>query len=562
MKRSFGLVVVAGLVVLGFGIPASAGGTSVSGYVGHPVKASVAGGGGGSSTSPTAAMRRYLSNHRPSGDRAAFAAVKASITAHATASSPAAARRAIGLASIVRGWDGQYDLDWTPPQASGAVGPSSYVEVVSAKSAIYTRTGGLTTSATLNVLASAGSDCVWQPKVIYDPTLQVFFYAAVGWGNFYGPDLGCGVQSANKLYFGWSKTSNPTKLSSSWCHFSSTIYGTNLPDAITLGDTQSFLVMGLNEWDSTGENLVGSDVMAWPKPTTPGTCAAPSGTRFAGIDDPGYNSSLIPESPVPVVQTDPSDTGYVLSADFDGAMGTCGAFGDGTCGTHLAAFTVGNSSGTPTLSAGSTVPVTQFDVPPDAPQKGSGYALSTLDARLTQAMSGVDPTVGGSSAPGEIWTQQTVAGGAGAMVAWYEISPGSLALDQSGTVSGSATYVFNASISSDRNVASTGSPQFGDAMVLGFNTSSSTAVTAIKMLSKIGSGSASKWTTVKSSGGPDYDWGCLTSPKECFWYGAAASPDPHSSTKAHGQVWLANQWNVKTTNSNVDARTRVWTASP
>src|SRR5207249_11227858 len=130
--------------------------------------------------------------------------------------------------------------------------------------------------------------------------------------------------------------------------------------------------------------------------------------------------------------------------------------------------------------------LSSFAIPPNAPQPAAGSVLDTLDGRLTQAVSGVDPAHANATA---IWTQHTVSGGAGAQVRWYEVNPAAPAVLQSGSVS-SASYVFNGAISPDR-VVNGATKAFGGSMVLGFNTSSTAAAPAIQMVAKPAGGAQS-----------------------------------------------------------------------
>ena len=69
----------------------------------------------------------------------------------------------------------------------------------------------------------------------------------------------------------------------------------------------------------------------------------------------------------------------------------------------------------PELKALGAPAVTEFKLPPNVPQPGSTDKLDSLDGRLTQAVAAADPGAGGSEA---IWTQHTIAGGAGTVVRW------------------------------------------------------------------------------------------------------------------------------------------------
>src|SRR5438309_1854328 len=105
-----------------------------------------------------------------------------------------------------------------------------------------------------------------------------------------------------------------------------------------------------------------------------------------------------------------------------------------------------SASTRPTSATASIFPITRscatavasYGRPPNAPQPSTSNRLDTLDGRLTQAVSGVDPAHGGAVG---LWTQQTVAGGAGSQVRWYELNPASHSIFQSGAASDGALYV-------------------------------------------------------------------------------------------------------------------------
>src|SRR5438132_817010 len=68
-----------------------------------------------------------------------------------TGYSPARVSSAAGP-TIGASWNGISDSSVSPPDPNGAIGPSSYVEVINLKIAIYNRTGGTIASATLGTL--------------------------------------------------------------------------------------------------------------------------------------------------------------------------------------------------------------------------------------------------------------------------------------------------------------------------------------------------------------------------------------------------------------------------
>src|SRR5439155_12649661 len=152
------------------------------------------------------------------------------------------------------------------------------------------------------------------------------------------------------------------------------------------------------------------------------------------------------------------------------------------------------------------------------------------------AVSAVDPRFGSTN----VWVSHTVAGGAGSMVAWYEIDPTAGAVDQMGTVSTAKFSILNTSISPDRACTLT-SCAFGDSLVIGATATGTTIFPSIVVLSKIGAGSQTG-TLVHSSTTNDHDFTCVPGP--CRWgdYGGA-TPDPAASqTGSHGEVWLSNMY--------------------
>ena len=150
---------------------------------------------------------------------------------------------------------------------------------------------------------------------------------------------------------------------------------------------------------------------------------------------------------MPANQTDTRGSGWALATPQPGSLPR----------RYLSEFRISRKphGAARVQGTGDKVLVDSYDVPPDAPQQGSPLLLDTLDTRLTQAVSAVDPSpwVGGSHA---IWTQHTVAGGAGSEVRWYEVDPGGQDTFQANKVSGPANYHFNGAISPDRAVNGTG----------------------------------------------------------------------------------------------------------
>ena len=98
---------------------------------------------------------------------------------------------------------------------------------------------------------------------------------------------------------------------------------------------------------------------------------------------------------------------------------------------------------------GTQVTVPSYSVPASVPQQGTANTLDSLDRRLTQGVSAIDP---GHANKVGIWTQHAVSGGAGSEERWYEIDPVAQSLLQSGKVTSGSLYYFDGAIAPNRAV--------------------------------------------------------------------------------------------------------------
>jgi hypothetical protein len=485
---------------------------------------------------------------------------------------------------------GMYDASGSPGDATGAAGPSTVVQVINSRIGLYHRSGEVIATQGLGIfLGLSQAHCLSQPQVLWDPYTNMYFFSLVDFGvTLAGSDCPTGQET---LWYGWSRSAAPETLTSTdWCalHFDDYAADGEIPDSPKLGDTKDYGLIGVNVFGpDTDPDLpyLRSDVVAFPKPapSDPDVCPDSQATyTFQNLSNEGTWSGTIDGagipafSPVPVIQTDASSTGYVVSADFNGSAAapyygfnpTGGSF----LGTDVGVFKVTKSAGVPHLSAPTLVPVTGFLWPTNAIQKGSVLRLDTQDGRVTQAMSGTDPLhPTPSSQAGAVWFQHTVRGGPGAMVQWYEVDPAAGSTLQAGTVFNPSAWVFNAAISSDRQVVTGGAgavleANYGDSMVIGYDVSGYGTYVSLRMASKIGNNPRSNGAIVHGSTGVENDYSCHVSPNHhlCRWGDyAGASADPYDSTTGHGHVWLFNQWITKSTSpNNSDWRTFVWRANP
>lgn len=426
--------------------------------------------------------------------------------------------------------NGQAETDIAPSDSTGAVGPSSYIEMINLRIGIYDRSLGLVTSATLGTLTGKPNLNLSDPQVFWDPATNRFYYEVLN------------VVTDN-IQWGFSKSSNPTTIPGGFCNYTADFgFGSSLPDYPKLGDTLHSLLIGVNVYD-TSQLFTGS-VVAWiTKPSGTGTITTcPAASSFTTGKTGALNSGSGGKAftPVPGIQTDSSTTGWIAAVP-------------ATLETTFSAKTLQlfkvteTQSGTPVIPAtGTSVSVSSYTLPPSAPQSGSPFPIDTLDGRLTHAVTGVDPAHAGATA---LWTAHAVTGGAGSQVRWYEINVASHTLYQSGTVSSSSLYVYNPAISPDRSVTSTGSAAFGSDFVLGVTTSSSSAFAAAQMVSKISSAAQSALVSVHKSPGNDQGFDCLPvldTPGLCRWGDySGATPDPAAShTAATGRVWLTQMYST------------------
>jgi hypothetical protein len=427
--------------------------------------------------------------------------------------SPAAAQRA---PTAPTGWTGVRDPSTAPPDATGAVGETRFIALVNRKFAIYDKSStDPIKSGTLNHFAGVpAANTTTHPQIIWDPQTSRFYYLMLT------------VPSAtdNRLAFGFSTTANPSR-PADFCHYQVEGYGDQVPDYPKLGDSRYFLLMGVSA-SHPDFGFIRGDSLAVTKPPSGSACPDPASLGLTFVPDLLNPDGTQTFTPVAVNSTDTANAGWMIATP------------NSRPANSLTLFKVTrNPDGTANIqNPGSRQRVPLYDVPADAPQKNSTNLLDTLDGRLTNAVSAIDPSQGGRQA---LWTQHTVAGGAGAEVRWYEFNITGSGMLQSGEVTDPSTYNFNAAVSPDRAVDAT-TAQFGDGMVMGYSSSSPTLFPQVRMVSKVGAAPQSPEVLVKSSGtfyrGPD----CVGS--LCRWgeY-AGATPDP-TPVSGPSRVWLVNQF--------------------
>lgn len=464
-------------------------------------------------------------------DQEAYARHKAEANARTTqASDPSAQAPTFSRAGFL----GIRDTTSGPSDATSAIGPTRFIELVNTRFAIYNRSSSTPLSqGTLNTLVGEPeSNNVFDPQIMWDPTTNRFYYVM--------DDVVSGTD--NRIAFGYSKTASPNS-AADFCQYVIG-FGSEFPDYPKLGDTSNLILFGTNTFDGGTGSFLGSDVYSVTKPAAGSTCQDASLFTVGG--KLGLSDAF---TPVPAQQTDTAAAGYVVAED-DSIYQT------GT-GTDLKLYTASKSStGGLNLSAAKSVNVADYKMPPSASQKGTTRVLDTLDGRNTQAVSAIDPRFGKVA----LWTQHTVSNGATsplAQVRWYEINPATAGFFQQGRIpGGTGTHAFNAAISPDRKVSGA-TKAFGNSMVVNYNTSSSSIFPRVLMRSKIGSGAISAPVGVKNSTTFLNDFTCVSG--TCRWGDyAAATPDPGSpATGTTGAVWSTTNF-VQNTGSSSGAGWGTW----
>jgi PKD domain len=416
--------------------------------------------------------------------------------------------------------------DVTPPDTTGAIGPSQYVEFVNDEVAAYDRSSLAIVGSPVALAEFTGGEEVCDPQIKYDPQSRRWFYVAIR----------CDLVEET-LYMGFSKTSDPTNLSTEagggWCGYEYST-GEDLEDYPKLGLDANRIIIGTNSFSGETEEFLTSHIFSAAKPGSGeiSSCPTAPGLTTFGSEKTPLTTSVghVAFTPEPATVADSSSDGFVVAADW-------ATFGKGK---NIMVWRVGGTATAPTLTPLGAPVVPGFTLPPNVPQPGSTDTIDSSDTRLTQAVVAVDPTASSEA----IWTQHTVnSGSSGAVVRWYELLPGTPpTLRQSGTITDSTGFAFNGAIA----------PTEGGAVV-NYNTGNSSNDVKIMAQSRIGSDSLGVMGTpieLGSSSAIDSDFSCPSQPfgkaigaESCRWGDyAGASVDPSNGNL----VWGSSQLNGPT----------------
>jgi hypothetical protein len=416
-----------------------------------------------------------------------------------------------------------------PPDTTGSIGPSHYVEMVNDAVAVYSRASLGLVSGPLDLeafMAAPSGTLMTDPQIQWDQQSQRWFYVGLAFRqNVSGTVIG-----PNFLQIGFSRTSNPSNLSgSNWCRYSlpnGSSGGQNLLDDYPkLGHDDLHILIGSNVFNEDEDFLTARiwSLGAKPGPGSIGSCPSLTFTAFGSPASPlrSTDNNMV-STPVPANNSDGSSAGYVVAADDPLETGNTGAR------NQVMAWHVGGGGVSPTLVQDGNIGVASYDVPPFARQPLPGGELDTLDGRLTMAVADADPGAGGQKA---VWTEHTIDPGNGTVVMrWYELLPAAHSARQQGNISSPSNDVFNGAVSPAVN---------GDLAGFNYNVSGPSLSPQIRARVRgpsLPPGRTGGELLVGSSSAPAQDFSCIPGP--CRWGDyAGASPD-HSNANV---VWGSSQ---------------------
>jgi hypothetical protein len=424
--------------------------------------------------------------------------------------------------------------------ATGAVGPTRYIQMVNSRFAIYTRANTSTipiSSGELGDIAGVPpTHFGTYPQIIWDPTTDRFYYSM---------NASTGRRDVDQIAFGWSKTKSPNS-PADFCHY----FFDGIRD-VRLGDSQHFLIFG---------STFRSAVMAIGKPPAGTDCPAfeslPFGIEFALRTEGGE----LVRSPSPANEIDTLNTGYVLA----GAPGQLLPIYE----NMVATVTRNPISGNPIFGRARS-----FAIPDDSLPIGLGnYAPQPGIHEFIRIVPGTSsPVVARNPARGgavSLWSHRTVRAGTTSGIRWYEIDPATPRLLRTGLIYQPGVWKFNAAISPDRRVDGD-ITEFGDSFVVQYN-----EVSREKNISpRICAASSFKGQpvvsiVVRNAVGPYNGEECKPEsfgPYMCPWGSyAGAAPDPRPVTAGRGVVWGTNQFAGSTNTSYEQSnwRTRMFAVRP
>lgn len=415
----------------------------------------------------------------------------------------------------------------TPPDTTGAIGPSNYLEFVNDKGITAYNRSLTPVSGPVGVEEFIGlsGSFAFDPQIQWDANWGRWIYVTDAIEEV-EEEVEPGVFEMVTHYYlalGWSKTADPTNLSvgpgGGWCRYAINT-GSEFDDYPKLGHSNGGITIGSNVFDLETEQFLTARIWSIAKPasaeTCPSTTAGAFGTEASKLKTSDGDTAF---TPVPANTADSSSASYVVAADSRYF----------TPDAQIMGWHVNGGGEGATLVPDGNMNVGSFEIPANVPQPGTANLIDSSDARLTNAVAVTDPAVGQEA----VWTQHTIEGAGGrSAVRWYELIPATHTVQQQGTISDPEHFVFNAAISPTRE---------GDAAAIDFNRGSATLFPDMHAQSRDVNtplGEMQKDVLLGVSSGAAQDFSCVSASEPCRWGDyAGASPDPSVS----GVVWGSSQ---------------------
>jgi hypothetical protein len=245
----------------------------------------------------------------------------------------------------------------TPPDTMGVVGPSQFVEMINGQFAVFSKTGTLITSESMDSFWSAVSPVggTTDPHLFYDQHSGRWFASTI--------DVNDGLKN-NHLLIACSKTSDPTGAWNMYKILAGS--STEFADYDTLGVDSNGVYFGASIFTTTG----GGNVVIFATPKAPLLSGSTiTVTKFDGITD-------MFSSP------QPADNFDTVAASGPAWFVSSSA----AVTANVAYRTLTWSGTTPILSATHTVVTPAYGNVLQAPSLGATQALDTGDDRLLMAV--------------------------------------------------------------------------------------------------------------------------------------------------------------------------------
>ena len=202
-------------------------------------------------------------------------------------------------------FEGVFESDLAPPDTTGAVGDSSFVEAINLQLALYDRTGGLKSTVPMEGLFGGAHFNYSDPQALWDPHTRRFYLLIWDTTNA-------------TMRWAFSKTHDPATLTAAdWCTYTSSFgYSPNdAPDYPKLGQTTDFLVIGVNFFQNFA-TFMGGETLTIQKPQVgpgPVPVCPPNTFMTHRFTETRFIGALHSNAPEPAQQADPSSLGYVVA---------------------------------------------------------------------------------------------------------------------------------------------------------------------------------------------------------------------------------------------------------